>query len=406
VSLDPTQVDLLLRIIDVGFDKLLIVIAFIMIARGNRAPTFPVPAPIVSPPGPPVVSPPVVPPPVPEPVVVTPPLPPPVVVPPIGVAIPRFNHITATSFAGTDDSTNSKTSAYTGKIIDSSKPGFAIPQRLSAADQKRPIRAFWGGKTVDGPVEDVGPWYDGRPGWPADPYWETGTRPRAETDNRTNHAGIDLTPGAWKALGHPDPENAKGYISWDWVDQLGPVVPVVPGVPTAPPVTPPAPIAGAIPGIAHTTYPSQDEAHSYFGEPGSNLVKVTCPWVLTVEGMHTQSITINEKCAYSLIMILNAIWNHPAIGQSQDKINAWGYNVFDGSFNDRLIAGTSTTSQHAWGAALDFNAEKNPQHAPTSHTLFKPDSLIVQAFKQAGWTWGGDWSPKYIDAMHFQMLKA
>jgi hypothetical protein len=416
MNLDPAQAQLIVNLIDVGFDKLLIAVLVIALVRANRAPTFLPPAPVVPSPGPPAIPPPVAPPPVPEPVkppiivappvVVAPPLPPPVVVPPIGVAIPRFNHITATSFAGIHDSTNSKTSAYTGKIIDSSKPGFAIPQHLSAADQKRPIRAFWGGNTVDGPVEDVGPWYDGRPGWPADPYWETGTRPRAETDNRTNHAGIDLTPGAWKALGHPDPENAKDYISWDWADALGPVVPVVPGVPTAPPVTPSSPVAGAIPGITHTTYPSQDEAHSYFGSPGSNLVKVTCPWLLTVEGTHTQSITINAKCAASFMMILNAIWNHPAIGQSQDKINEWGYNIFDGSFNDRLIAGTSTTSQHAWGAALDFNADKNPQHAPISRTLFKPDSLIVQAFKQAGWTWGGDWSPRYIDAMHFQMLKA
>jgi hypothetical protein len=141
---------------------------------------------------------------------------------------------------------------------------------------------------------------------------------------------------------------------------------------------------------------------SFFGSPGSNLVKVTCPWELTVEGTKSHTITIHEKCAASLIRVLNYIWEQ--CGKSQEKINEFGYNVFDGSFNYRNIGDTSTLSQHAWGAAMDWNAAANPQHAPLTRTKFKEDSLIVQAFKAEGWTWGGDWSPASIDAMHFQLL--
>ena len=410
-------------------DKIIIlVLVFLMylLARGQRAISFPQPVP-VGPPAPapvpipvpqppaPISSPPApvpdppkpVPIPVPAPAPVPLPPAPPVVVPPIGVAIPRNTHITATSFAGAHDSTNSKTSAYTGKIIASDSIAFAIPKHLSPADQKRPIRAFWGGRTVDGPVEDVGPWYDGRPGWPIDPYWETGTRPRAETDNRTNHAGIDLTPGAWKALGHPDPENAKDYISWDWADALGPVAPPVP-VPPVGPAQPPA-VGGTV--LQHNDWPPQSDALLYFGNPASagwekaNLVTVQCPWQLISEGVKSthNTITIHRLCAASLTRILNYIWEN--CGKSQDQINAFGYNIFDGSYNYRPIAGTSTLSEHAYGAALDFNAAANPQHATASQTKFKSDSLIVQAFKGENWTWGGDWSPDYRDAMHFQALK-
>jgi hypothetical protein len=34
--------------------------------------------------------------------------------------------------------------------------------------------------------------------------------------------------------------------------------------------------------------------------------------------------------------------------------------------------------------------------------LFQDSSLIVQAFEAEGWVWGGRWSGRSIDAMHFQ----
>lgn len=416
MTIDPTQILILalilVLVLDAIGDKILVWKLVNILAGGQRAPTFPVPpappAPVPMPAPVPQPGPvPVPEPPKPVPAPAPAPVPPPIVVPPIGVAIPRFTHITATSFAGTNDSKNSKTSAYTGKIIDSSKPGFALPKHLGAVDQKRQIRAFWGGKTCDGPVEDVGPWYDGRPGWPIDPYWETGTRPRAETDNRTNHAGIDLTPGAWKALGHPDPEGAKDYISWDWVDALGPVAPGVPVSPVGP--SQPAPVSGGT-VLHHNTWPTQAQVRAgILGDPHdtSQHVEVVCPWSLN--GGKTKSITIHKMFADSLSRCLNYIWEHPLVGKSQAKIVELGYDVFDGSWVVRPIAGTTEPSMHAYAAAMDWNAAKNPQHAPESETLFKTEkteppngSLIIWVFEQEGWTCGIRWSPKYIDAMHIQ----
>jgi hypothetical protein len=422
MNLDPTQIMLLALLVSMGADKLFVGYLISLLARSSRA--QPVSPPVAIPPagpvpvspGPVAVQPPVgpapaAPPSVIPPVVVlpTPPLPPPVVVPPAPIpspaaGLPRFTNITTSSFAGGGDSEVSKESAYypehyPNKYIESDNPGAALPYHFPGTPPV--IRVFFRGKTVDCPIVDVGPWNT------HDPYWDHGARPKAEsgtdtTGRHTNLAGLDITPGAWKALGKTGNLDAiKDITSWDFVSVLDKGNPA-PAVPVSQPSAP-APVAGGT-VLQHNTWPPQSQAASFFGAPGTGLVKVTCPWLLTVEGTHTQTITIHTKCAASLTRILNYIWEQ--CGKNQAQVAAFGYDIFDGSFNDRDIAGTGTLSQHAYGAALDFNAAANPQHAPLSKTKFKEDSLIVQAFKGEGWTWGGDWSPAYIDAMHFQALKA
>jgi hypothetical protein len=143
----------------------------------------------------------------------------PVVSPAPTSVAPRNTNITATTFAGPNDSASANASAY-GGMVNSTVPGFALPFHFTGA---RPtVRIFYEGKTADGPIVDVGPWNIN------DPYWQTGSRPQAETgtDNtgrRTNLAGIDLTPGAWTALGVDvtDPKfPGKLKVSWDFVDYL------------------------------------------------------------------------------------------------------------------------------------------------------------------------------------------
>jgi len=116
----------------------------------------------------------------------------------------------------------------------------------------------------------------------------------------------------------------------------------------------------------------------------------------------THTIPIHQKCADSLTRIVNYIWEQS--GKSQAWLDAHGYSVFDGSFVPRNIAGTGTRSNHWYAAAIDFDAAKNPQHATAANTEFKEDSLMTVAFKTEGWKWGGNWSPQYRDAMHYQAV--
>ena len=132
---------------------------------------------------------------------------------------PRFTNITATSFAGSNDSVTSRTSAYDESIIDGDRElAAALPYRVPA--DQRLIRVFYKGRTIDTPIRDVGPWNT------KDPYPETGTRPQAETGidttgRKTNLAGLDITPAAWTALGYAgNPRDAKDTVDWDFVHVL------------------------------------------------------------------------------------------------------------------------------------------------------------------------------------------
>ena len=88
-------------------------------------------------------------------------------------------------------------------------------------------------------------------------------------------------------------------------------------------------------------------------------------------------------------------------------------------FNCRTVAGTTRWSQHSFGAAIDLNPVQNPyvtaagvspeagekyarsgDRRASVKGLIVADSVVVEAFREAGWEWGGDWNtPK--DYQHF-----
>ena len=160
------------------------------------------------------------------------------------------------------------------------------------------------------------------------------------------------------------------------------------------------------------TWPLQKDVDAFYGNPRGvssynvnwareNLVHVHVPWPLHMDAIHIPAITIHKKCAESLSRVLAAIWKE--CGESEAKIHELRYDVFSGSFVFRAKRGASSLSMHAYGAAIDFDAPDNQMHA-TKH-LFHDDSIIVRAFKNEGWIWGGDWSGSGVDAMHFQAAR-
>ena len=71
--------------------------------------------------------------------------------------------------------------------------------------------------------------------------------------------------------------------------------------------------------------------------------------------------------------------------------------TFGGCFNFRSKRGGSKLSVHSWAVAIDLNPETNQMGTPG---YMNPE--IVEIFKAFGFTWGGDWSGKSKDPMHFQ----
>ena len=86
------------------------------------------------------------------------------------------------------------------------------------------------------------------------------------------------------------------------------------------------------------------------------------------------------------------------------------------AFNCRLVPGTTTWSQHAFGRAVDIDPLESPeirngQVDPPAASAWADRSLsdpgmvregdaAWQAFNAVGWKWGGDWAT-VKDYMHF-----
>lgn len=71
--------------------------------------------------------------------------------------------------------------------------------------------------------------------------------------------------------------------------------------------------------------------------------------------------------------------------------------TYGGCFTYRPKRVSNRLSLHSWGIAIDINPVENMQ-GTIGH--MNPD--IIEVFKNAGFIWGGDWSGKSKDPMHFQ----
>lgn len=152
-------------------------------------------------------------------------------------------------------------------------------------------------------------------------------------------------------------------------------------------------------------WPKQSECLALFGNPtdagweNANVSTIVPPWPIYMDDIPIRRLKINKIAAESLGRVIKAIWDR--CDHSTEKVSAAHCDCFSGDWNIRPIKGGSIPSMHTYALALDFDAGHNKLAAPENKTFFKPDSLIVQAFKSEGWVWGGDWKGRR-DAMHFQ----
>jgi len=158
-------------------------------------------------------------------------------------------------------------------------------------------------------------------------------------------------------------------------------------------------------------WPLQSECDAFYGNPRginghpskswmqANLTRVTPLFRMTYAGQPVKSITIHRKCADSLQRVLDAVWT--SSGHNQVLIDSWGMSIFGGSFNYRLMRGLNRLSMHSYGCAIDFDPARNGLGDTTP--WLKECPLVLDAFAQEGWVWGGKWSRP--DGMHFQAAR-
>lgn len=154
-------------------------------------------------------------------------------------------------------------------------------------------------------------------------------------------------------------------------------------------------------------WPLQSQCPQFYGDPRrpgwlhENTTDVPCPWPLVCGGVGVSHILIHKKCATSLGAVLQKVWD--TVGHDIEKINALRYNIYDGSYNLRVMRGGNALSMHSYACAIDWDAADNTFHS--NKHLFTDQSLLVVKFKEEGWVWGGDWNPGSQDAMHIQAAR-
>lgn len=129
----------------------------------------------------------------------------------------------------------------------------------------------------------------------------------------------------------------------------------------------------------------------------ANVVKVVPPFRMTYAGKPIKSIAIHKKCADALRAALDAIWE--ACHKNQGQVEAYGLHEYGGSFNYRLIRGSSNLSNHSFAIAVDIAPSGNALGV----TKGKMPKFAVDAFKAQGARWGGDYSGRK-DWMHFEFV--
>lgn len=161
--------------------------------------------------------------------------------------------------------------------------------------------------------------------------------------------------------------------------------------------------------LKKNVWPLQTELRKKFGTPDyggtfkKNMVQVQLPYTMWMDDIKITKCWMNKICADSLVRVLTYVWDEN--GRDYDKIKAQQLHVFSGSWNIRNMRGGHSLSTHAFGLAIDIAAPYNALGKKPGYNKysFTENSLIVKAFKEEGWVWGGPWSRP--DGMHFQAAR-
>lgn len=149
-------------------------------------------------------------------------------------------------------------------------------------------------------------------------------------------------------------------------------------------------------------WPNSDQAslRAFYGSPGdeSNLVTFNFPYPIYYEGRTVTKGRCHSKVKDSLLRILTAIGaRHAGNREVMEEAEDYG-----GIFNFRLKRGGSTYSVHAWGAAIDLDADDNAFRDSWPMRADMPLE-IMEEFSREGWlSAGAFWG---YDAMHFQATR-
>jgi LysM repeat protein len=121
------------------------------------------------------------------------------------------------------------------------------------------------------------------------------------------------------------------------------------------------------------------------------LGRAPMPFTLPLSWDQTKLVK-SIYCHKKLIPVITDVFTALRREGLQERLKTYG-----GCYNFRGKRTSGKLSTHSWGIALDLNPETNSQGSAGNM-----DEAVVEVFRRFGFTWGGDWSGKTKDPMHFQ----
>jgi hypothetical protein len=132
---------------------------------------------------------------------------------------------------------------------------------------------------------------------------------------------------------------------------------------------------------------------AYFGRSISEVRDDLVFWTVPYSG--GLRVRVNKAMLPALQEVTARLNEHAANGRVYAVESA-------GAFTPRTIGGSHRFSRHAMGLAIDINPAQNP-HRFDNILITDMPAWWVQAWKDAGFCWGGDWRGSK-DAMHFSWM--
>ena len=142
---------------------------------------------------------------------------------------------------------------------------------------------------------------------------------------------------------------------------------------------------------------------------------------------HTGQMVVHQRHARDLVNVFQELYQARFPIRRMQLVDAYGGDDNrsmaannSSAYNCRTVAGSTSFSDHAYGAAVDINPVENPYDTAAgvlppagrrfvdvnrsagtkaARGVIVADDVVVRAFARIGWKWGGVWNE--ADYQHF-----
>ena len=168
------------------------------------------------------------------------------------------------------------------------------------------------------------------------------------------------------------------------------------------PSTQPRPRAATWPAVPHGLQgiiASFGDLYDYIRDDGTldphwenqNMLLAPLPFPIPLDWDPGKTVT-RIRCHKLLVPLYQAVFAEIVAQGLKPALKTYG-----GAYQYRAKRNGAKPSTHSWGIAIDFNVSSNPMGRPGDM-----DPRLVALMERFGFVWGGRWSGRSKDPMHFQ----